>query len=93
MRPFYGKLQLIRAYNPMHAEVKLMMDKIDKGRYQSQTFLDAILYNELGERKQKVIFLSEESFIVSIHFQYISIARSWTRNIVKFSLNSRATMS
>jgi vacuolar protein sorting-associated protein 13A/C len=64
MRPFYGKLQLIRYYNAVHAEVKLILDKIDKGAYQQQTFLDAILYNELGEKKQKVIVLSEEAFMV-----------------------------
>jgi len=29
MRPFYGKQQLIRAYSPLHAEVRLMMEKID----------------------------------------------------------------
>lgn len=65
MRPFYGKLQLIKIYNQLHAEVLQMLCKADKGRYSTTTFLDAILYNDLGERKQKVIIMTEELFLVT----------------------------
>lgn len=58
------------------------MIKIDKGKYAKLNFLDAILYNEAGERRQKVIILTEEYFIVSYyhmsrHIKY-NIYRSWT---------------
>ena len=43
-----------------------MLNKVDKGRYQTLTFLDAFLYTDLGERKQKVIILTDELLIVSI---------------------------
>ena len=65
MRTFYGKQQLIKIYNQLHAEVQQMLNKVDKGRYQTLTFLDAFLYNDLGERKQKVIILTNELLIVS----------------------------
>lgn len=59
MRPFYGKLALIKAYNEFHSEVIHEMNKLEKGRYAQQNFFDAILYNELSERKQKVVILTE----------------------------------
>jgi len=65
IRPFYGRLQLIRGYNEFHAEVLHELVKVEKGRYSQLNFLDALLYNELSERKQKVIILTEEYFLVS----------------------------
>jgi hypothetical protein len=41
------------------------MNRIDKGKYSFLNFVDAILYNEAGERRQKIIVLTEEYFIVS----------------------------
>lgn len=51
----------------MHSEIVYNMNKIEKGRYAALNFLDAILYNEAGERRQKVIILTEEYFIVSFY--------------------------
>jgi vacuolar protein sorting-associated protein 13A/C len=66
IRPFYGRMQLIKGYNEFHAEVIHHLLKIEKGRYKNLNFIDAILHNEIGERRQKVIILTEECFIVSI---------------------------
>lgn len=44
------------------------MNKIDKGKYSFLNFVDAILYNEAGERRQKIIVLTEEYFIVNYVF-------------------------
>lgn len=65
IRPFYGTSQLVKAYNELHAEVTHNLRKMDKKRYASLTFLDAMIYNELGERKQKVVVLTEELLLVS----------------------------
>lgn len=64
-RPFYGKLQLIKSYSQIHAEVKLILEKVYKGRPQQFTLLDAFLYNEIGEKQKKVVVLTEENLYVS----------------------------
>jgi len=68
IRPFYGHMQLIKGYNQLHAEIVYNMNKIDKGKYSFLNFVDAILYNEAGERRQKIIVLTEEYFIVNYVF-------------------------
>jgi len=49
------------------------MNKIDKGKYSFLNFVDAILYNEAGERRQKIIVLTEEFFIVNDLYSLLSI--------------------
>jgi|LauGreDrversion4_2_1035121.scaffolds.fasta_scaffold382952_1 hypothetical protein len=58
-------MQLIKVYSQLHSEVQQLLFKVNQARYQTLTFTDALLYNDLGERKQKVIVLTEEFFIVS----------------------------
>jgi hypothetical protein len=52
----------------LHAEIVYNMNKIDKGKYSFLNFVDAILYTEAGERRQKIIVLTEEYFIVNAVF-------------------------
>jgi hypothetical protein len=59
-------MQLIKVYSQLHSEVQQLLFKVNQARYQTLTFTDALLYNDLGERKQKVIVLTEEFFIVSV---------------------------
>jgi len=57
------------------------MNKIDKGKYSFLNFVDAILYNEAGERRQKIIVLTEEFFIVNDPYSLLSIKyRLWTQH-------------
>jgi len=65
IRPFYGSMQLIKAYNDFHSEVLYHLLKVEKKRFAILNFLDAILYNELGERKQKIVIMTEELLLVT----------------------------
>ena len=76
IRPFYGKMQLIKGYNELHSEVLHKLQKVERKRFTILNFLDAIIYTELGERKQKIVILTEELILVS--FPYVNSFRSLT---------------
>jgi vacuolar protein sorting-associated protein 13A/C len=65
IRPFYGKMQLIKGYNELHSEVLHKLQKVERKRFTVLNFLDAIIYTELGERKQKIVIFTEELVLVS----------------------------
>lgn len=50
MRPFYGKLQLIKTYDEFHAFVVQYLKKINKGKYFDDNFLDALYYDNGTEK-------------------------------------------
>jgi len=68
IRPFYSTLQLIKGYNDFHAEVLHHLLKVEKKRFAILNFLDAIIYNALGERKQKIVIMTEELLLVIITY-------------------------
>ena len=58
-------MQLIKGYNELHSEVLHKLQKIERKRFTILNFLDAIIYTELGERKQKIVIFTEELVLVS----------------------------
>ena len=76
IRPFYGKMQLIKGYNDLHSQVLHKLQKVERKRFTILNFLDAIIYSELGERKQKIVIFTEELVLVS--FPHFKCFRSWT---------------
>jgi hypothetical protein len=68
IRPFYGGFQLIKRYNDFHAEVLHYLHKAEKKRFIILNFLDAILYMDLGERKQRTIIMTEELMLVNLFY-------------------------
>ena len=76
IRPFYGKMQLIKGYNDLHSQVLHKLQKVERKRFTILNFLDAIIFSELGERKQKIVIFTEELVLVS--FPHFICFRSWT---------------
>jgi hypothetical protein len=69
-------MQLIKGYNELHSEVLHKLQKVERKRFTILNFLDAIIYTELGERKQKIVIFTEELVLVS--FPNLICYRSWT---------------
>ena len=76
IRPFYGKMQLIKGYNDLHSQVLHKLQKVERKRFTILNFLDAIIFSELEERKQKIVIFTEELVLVS--FPHFICFRSWT---------------
>ncbi len=69
IRPFYGSNQLVKSFNELHAEVMHNLQKMEKKKYAGLNLLDAIIYNELGERKQKIVVFTEELLLVRLYLK------------------------
>lgn len=62
MRPFYGRLQLIKSYDEFHAFVNQHLKKINRMRYENDHFIDALYYDDAKNRL--VIVLTEEHLLL-----------------------------
>jgi vacuolar protein sorting-associated protein 13A/C len=58
LRPFYGKKQMIKVYDDLHAYILFHMMKIARGKYSKDHFIDAIIY--ATPQQQSTLVLTEE---------------------------------
>jgi len=63
-RPFYGRLQLLRPFDELHAYFNLFLMKSGAGQYQKDSFLDAIYIDcTTPPQKPGIVVLTEERLL------------------------------
>ena len=71
MRPFYGRLQLIKTYDEFHAFVVQHLKRINKGKYYDDHFIDALYYDD-GKEKLVIVLTEEHLLLVDSKTREIS---------------------